>query len=104
MSLLVTLALALGLAGAAPPAPSRWWVDEPVRLLQTNLRETDSGLDVQRLAGQVADFPANVLLFNMGGIVAQYPTRVALHFASPHLPPGRDLFGEMLKEAHVRGI
>jgi hypothetical protein len=40
----------------------------------------------------------------MGGIVAQYPTRVEFHYASPHLPPGRDLFGEALKEAHARGI
>jgi hypothetical protein len=104
MRLLVTLVLLLGLAGVAPPAPSRWWMGEPVRLLQTNLRETDSGLDARRLAQQVADFPANVLLFNMGGIVAQYPTRVELHYPSPHLPPGRDLFGEMLEEAHARGI
>ena len=77
---------------------------EPVLLLQTNLHETDSVLDTKRLAQQVADFPANTLLFNMGGIVAHYPTRVEFHYASPHLPPGRDMFGEMLKEAHARGI
>ena len=85
-------------------AQSRWWMDEPVRLLQTNLRETDSVLDTKRLARQVAEFPANTLLFNLGGIVAHYPTRVEFHYSSPHLPPGRDMFGEMLKEAHARGI
>jgi hypothetical protein len=79
-------------------------MDEPVRLLQTNLRETDSTLDARRLVSQVAEFPANTLLLNMGGIVAQYPTRVEFHYPSPHLPPGRDLFGEALKEAHARGI
>ncbi|MBI4662130.1 MAG: hypothetical protein HY735_25190 [Verrucomicrobia bacterium] len=83
---------------------SRWWMDEPVRLIQTNLRETDSTLDPRRLVQQVAAFPANALLFNMGGIVAQFPTRTPFHFASLHLPPGRDLFGEVLNEAHARGI
>lgn len=97
----------LFLAMLVAPAMSgqqRWWMDEPIRLIQTNLRETDSTLDVQRLGRQLSEFRANVLLFNMGGIVAQYPTEVEFHYASPHLPPGRDLFGEMLKEAHARGI
>jgi hypothetical protein len=102
------LPAALTLALAAPPAAAgakaRWWMDEPVRLLQTNVRETDSTLDARRLVGQVAEFPANTLLFNMGGIVAQYPTRVPFHYPSPHLPPGRDLFGEVLREAHGRKI
>lgn len=79
-------------------------MDQPVRLLQTNLREIDSTLDAQRLVRQVAEFPANTLLFNMGGIVAQYPTRVDFHYASPHLPAGRDLFGDVLREAHARGV
>jgi hypothetical protein len=82
----------------------RWWMDAPIRLVQTNLRETDSALDVKRLAQQLAEFPANTLLFGMGGIVAHYPTKVAFHYPSPYLPPGRDTFGEMLKEAHARGI
>jgi uncharacterized lipoprotein YddW (UPF0748 family) len=40
----------------------------------------------------------------MGGIVAQYPTRVSYHYPSAFLPPGRDLFGDVLREAHSRGI
>ncbi len=91
-----------GMASAATPA--RWWMEEPVRLVQTNIREIDSTLDAQRLVKQVADYPANTLLFNMGGIVAQYPTRVEFHYASAYLPAGRDLFGDVLKEAHARGI
>ena len=85
-------------------APSRWWMDEPVRFIQTNLPENYSTLDARRLIAQVADFPANVLLCNMGGIVAQYPTQVPFHYASPFLPPGRDLFGDVLREAHARHI
>jgi hypothetical protein len=85
-------------------AQPRWWMDEPVRLLQTNLREIDSTLDARRLVDQVAAFPANALLLNMGGIAAQYPTRVDLHYPSSHLPPGRDLFGEVLAGAKARKI
>ena len=98
--------LTCGLMIAPHPcfAQHRWWLDEPVRLVQTNLRETDSGLDPVRLVGQVADFPANTLLFGCGGIVAHYPTEVGFHYRSPHLPPGRDLFGETVRESHRRGI
>ena len=102
---LLTVALgALPVAGQPRDGQARWWMDEPVRLLQTNLRETDAALDPARLARQIAEFPANALLFGMGGIVAYYPTKVEFHYPSPHMPPGRDLFGEMLGEARARGI
>jgi hypothetical protein len=83
---------------------SRWWLDEPVRFLQTNLSETNSTVDPKALVAAVADFKANTFLMNMGGIVAQYPTKVPFHYASAYLPPGRDLFGEVLREARARGI
>ncbi len=97
------LVIACDLTGlAAQKPPSRWWMDEPVRFLQTNLREADSTTDPTTLVEQVASFPANTLLLNMGGIVAQYPTRVAFHYPSRMLAPGRDLFGEVLQLAHAR--
>jgi hypothetical protein len=83
---------------------ARWWMDEPIRFLQTNLRERDSTVDPKRLVEQVGDYDANVFLCNMGGIAAQYPTDVEFHFRSKFLPPGRDLFGEVLNEAHARKI
>jgi hypothetical protein len=94
----------LNTTSAAGQEPARWWMDEPIRFLQTNLRESDSGVDPKRLVGQVAEYPANVFLCNMGGIAAQYPTDVEFHYRSRFLPPGRDLFGEVLKEAHARKI
>ena len=94
----------LALASSAASTQSRWWLDEPVRFIQTNLSETNSTTDPKALVAAVADFPANTFLVNMGGIVAQYPTRVPFHYASPFLPPGRDLFGEILREARTRGI
>ena len=94
----------LALASSIASTQSRWWLDEPVRFVQTNLSETNSTVDPKALVGAVADFPANTFLVNMGGIVAQYPTRVPFHYASAFLPPGRDLFGEVLREARSRGI
>ena len=82
----------------------RWWKREPIRFLQTNLSETDSTVDPQTLVAAVADFGANTFLMNMGGIVAQYPTRVPFHYPSAFLPPGRDLFGDVVREAHARKV
>jgi hypothetical protein len=94
----------LSIGGASLAGEPRWWLDEPIRFIQTNLSETDSTVDPQALVDAVAAFPANTFLVNMGGIVAQYPTRVPFHYASRFLPPGRDLFGDVLREAHARGI
>src|SRR5262245_53432634 len=70
---------------ASPPAGAaddRWWKREPIRFLQTNLSETDSTVDPKLLVAAVADFGANTFLMNMGGIVAQYPTKVPFHYPS----------------------
>jgi hypothetical protein len=88
----------------ARAADDRWWKREPIRFLQTNLSETDSTVDPKALVAAVADFGANTFLMNMGGIVAQYPTKVPFHYPSTFLPPGRDLFGEVVREAHARKI
>jgi hypothetical protein len=103
----ILAAIVLPIAGsqtAAAQQPAKWWMEEPIRFLQTNLRERDSTIDPKRLVQQVAEFGANVFLCNMGGIVAQYPTDVEFHYRSTFLPPGRDLFGEVLQEAHARKI
>ncbi|MGH9372279.1 MAG: hypothetical protein ACRD15_12170 [Vicinamibacterales bacterium] len=106
LRLIIAGAFALTLVGWGrfSTAQSRWWLDEPVRFLQTNLSETDSTVDPKALVSAVVEFPANTFLVNMGGIVAQYPTRVPFHYPSAFLPPGRDLFGEVLREAHARKI
>ncbi|MGH9160648.1 MAG: hypothetical protein ACRD2X_11785 [Vicinamibacteraceae bacterium] len=101
---LFAVATAAALQPEREAKPERWWMEEPFRLVQTNLRETDSGLDPKRLVQRIADFPANVLLFGMGGIVAHYNTSIDFHRRSPHMPPGQDTFGEVLEEAHARGI
>lgn len=80
-----------------------WWMREPLRWLQTNVREVDAVLDARGLVEEAARLRANVLHFNMGGIAATYPTRVPFHLEGRYLK-GRDLFGEVLEEAHRRGI
>ena len=81
-----------------------WWMTEPIRWLQTNLRETDAALDPRRFVEDVANFNANVLMMSAGGITALYPSRVEYEYVSPYLPKGQDTFGEVVREAHARKI
>jgi hypothetical protein len=81
-----------------------WWMKEPIRWVQTNLRENDAALDPQRFVGEIADFDGNALLMAMGGISAFYPSSVKYHYVSPYIPKGHDTFGEVLKLCHARGI
>jgi hypothetical protein len=85
-------------------AEDGWWMREPIRWVQTNLRQTDAGLDAAHLVGELSEMQANVLLLGMGGIVAYYPTAVEFHFPSPELPAGRDMFGDVLRLARLRKI
>jgi hypothetical protein len=102
MGRILNLLMMLPLAASAQE--EGWWMKEPLRWVQTNLREVDSGSDPKRLVEGAAALQANVLHVNMGGIVATYPTREPFHFASRSLPAGTDFFGEMLRQAHGRGI
>ena len=85
-------------------ADQGWWMKEPIRWVQTNLRETDAAMDPAKFIGEIADFNANALLMALGGISAFYPSRVRYHYVSPYMPKGHDTFGEVLKGAHARGI
>lgn len=100
----ILLALWLAATAAAPAQQTRWWMDEPIRLIQTNLRETDTALNPARLIQQLEEYSANALLFGMGGIVAHYRTKVEFHYPSKYMPAGQDTFGEVLRLAHSRGI
>ncbi len=86
-------------AGAA--GTDAWW-QRPFRMVQTNLRLTDAALDPKRLARQTKEFGANILLFNIGGIYAWYPTDLPLHAKNPFLKG--DILREILDAAHAEGI
>ena len=79
-----------------------WWQEKPMRLLQTNLREIDLPLDPEVYAQVTADFGANVALFNLGGIVANYPTRLPYHYRNPRLQ--EDIIGDLIDQLHQRNI
>ena len=85
-------------------AQEGWWMSEPIRWVQTNLRQVDAVLDARKLAQELADMRANVVLMGMGGIAAYYPTKVEFHYSSPDLPDGKDVFGDIVRECHARGI
>src|SRR5690606_33173885 len=50
----------------------------------------------------LVDFSANALLFNVGGIAANYPTKLQYHYVNPNLKG--DFTGEVLKRVHEHGM
>lgn len=84
---------------------SEWW-RHPFRVLQTNLREIDAGLDEARTLGTIVDLGANAWLLNTGGIVSFYPSRLPFQHPSPWLAsrPSGDLIGDAIAAAHEKGV
>lgn len=79
-----------------------WWNRTPIRLIQTNLREIDALMDVDAFARSIEAASANVVLLNVGGIVANYPTKLPFHYKNTYMKG--DLVGELLKRLHAKGI
>ncbi len=104
MRTLVCLLFALNCFAQTTGPRQGWWVTEPVRWLQTNVREMDATIDPKAFVAEAARMHANVLHYNMGGITANYHPTIPFHLASRSLPPGKDLFGEIVREAHARKI
>ncbi len=81
---------------------SSWWNRAPVRLIQTNLREIDANLDVDAYVRSMVDASANLVLLNVGGIVANYPTELEYHFRNPFMEG--DLVGDLISSLHKNDI
>jgi hypothetical protein len=62
-----------------------WWNRTPIRLIQTNLREIDALMDVDAFVKSIEDASANVVLLNVGGIVANYPTKLPFHYRNTYM-------------------
>lgn len=100
--LLAALACCLLLTPAARcDEPTAWWLQQR-RMLQTNLREIDATMDVDKYIKDVAELGAEVVLFNVGGIVANYPTDLEYHWKNTYMEG--DLVGTVLKRLHAKGI
>lgn len=78
-----------------------WW-QRPYRMIQTNLRQPDALVDQKLLARQVREFGADVLLYNIGGIYAFYPTKLPLHAVNPYMKG--DALGDAIEAAHSEGL
>ncbi|MEV4072631.1 alpha-amylase family protein [Nonomuraea fuscirosea] len=85
---------------------SRVWWREPFRMFQTNLREVDAGLDVERVLDRLEEFGANAWLISVGGILSNYPTGLDFQTRNPHLAerPSGDLIGDAVAAARRRGV
>ncbi|HEX8039759.1 MAG TPA: alpha-amylase family protein [Chryseosolibacter sp.] len=79
-----------------------WWNRAPYRLVQTNLREIDATMDTDAYVQSMVDASANVVLLNVGGIVANYPTKLPYQYRNPYMKG--DLVGTLVKKLHEKGI
>ncbi|MEZ2130999.1 MULTISPECIES: hypothetical protein [unclassified Sinorhizobium] len=86
---------------ASAVAQTVWW-KRPYRMVQTNLRQPDALYDQRRLAREIREFGADVLLYNIGGIYAFYPTKLKLHAVNPFMKG--DALGEAIEAAHAEGL
>jgi hypothetical protein len=82
---------------------STWWNRTPIRLIQTNLPEVEGNMNREAYVQSVLDASANALLFNTGGIVANYQTQLPYHWKNPHLGT-EDLVADLLQRMHENDI
>lgn len=82
-----------------------WW-ESPFRVFQTNIREIDAGLDVERHVAEIKKMGANTWLLNTAGIVSFYPSKLPFQHPSAWLKdrPSGDLIGDAVEAAHQQGV
>ena len=84
---------------------ANWW-ESPFRIFQTNIREIDAGLDVERHVAEIKEMGANTWLLNTAGIVSFYPSKLPFQHPSPWLKdrPSGDLIADAVDAAHRQGV
>lgn len=82
-----------------------WW-RKPFAMLQTNLREIDVDMDVDRVADVIVQHGAGAWLIGIGGIQAQYPTELPFHAKNSLLAQRTrgDLVLDAVEAARSRGL
>src|SRR3954453_23860942 len=82
-----------------------WW-RRPFRMYQTNLREIDAGMDVNKVLDVIEDYGANAWLLNGGGILAFHPSDLPFQTRNPYLADrsSGDFVGDALVAAQRRGV
>jgi hypothetical protein len=80
------------------------WYLKVTRWGQTNITERDPAhYDITWWRKQWKATETQGVIINAGGIVAYYPSKVALHRQAQYLE-GRDLFGDLCRAAHEEGL
>ncbi len=82
---------------------STWWNRTPIRLIQTNLPEIEGSMDIDTYVKSVMEASANTVLFNTGGIVANYQTKLPYQWKNPYIGK-TDLVAELIKALHREKI
>ncbi len=82
---------------------STWWNRTPIRLIQTNLPEIEGSMDRDEYVQSILDASANAVLFNTGGIVANYQTKLPFQWKNPNIGDG-DLVADLIRKLHERDI
>ncbi len=82
---------------------STWWNRTPIRLIQTNLPEIEGSMDRDEYVQSILDASANAVLFNTGGIVANYQTKLPYQWKNPNIGE-KDLVADMIQKLHEQGI
>jgi hypothetical protein len=80
-----------------------WWNRTPVRLIQTNFPQIHASMDVDDYVQTLIDASASAVMFNTGGIVASYQTRLPYHNKNPYMGE-RDFIRELITKAHENDI
>lgn len=80
----------------------KWWLENPMRMIQTNLREIDAQMDQDAYIKSLKEFNAEVVLFNMGGIVANYQTKLDCHHKNTFMTG--DFAMDILSKVHNEGM
>ncbi len=89
-------------SSASGATDTKTWWQRPYRMVQTNLRQPDALYDQRKLAQEIKAFGADVLLYNIGGIYAFYPTKLPLQAINPMMKG--DALGDAIEAAHAEGI
>ncbi|MCG8698449.1 MAG: hypothetical protein MI922_10380, partial [Bacteroidales bacterium] len=63
----------------------KWWLDKPIRLIQTNLPETNVEMDIDAYVRSLVESSANAVLVNVGGIVGNYPSELPYHYVNKRM-------------------
>ncbi len=80
------------------------WYRRVTRWGQTNINEKDPAhYDIAWWRKHWKNTQTQGVIINAGGIVAYYPSKVALHRQAKFLE-GRDLFGDLCRAAHEEGL